>query len=348
MVKVGICGMGFMGRTHFGIYSGHPRAQVVAMMDKLPKRRKGDWAEAIGNLPASWPKKVNMKGIASYATPDELIADPNVELVDITMPTDLHAEVAIKALRAGKHVFSEKPMARTAKDAKRVQAVAAKAKGCYMVGQCIRFWPQYVKIKELVGSKKYGAIRSVALRRLAPPPLYSDDNWLMKHKRSGGAALDLHLHDIDFAAYLLGKPKSIFAQGTKGPSGGYDHVEAMWNYGAGKQVTIEGGWSFAASYPFQMIITVRCTKATIEWVFRAGEGGEGFGNDVVVYFDTGKIQKIGVKASTGWDEEIGYLVTCIDKKRKPTIATATSSAQSVALCEAEIKSIETQRPVAIR
>lgn len=348
MIKVGICGLGFMGRTHFSIYSANPKAKVVALMDQQPKRRRGDWADPIGNLPAVWPKKVNMKGITSYATPDELIADPDVELVDITMPTDLHAEVAIKALKAGKHVLSEKPMGLSSSQCQRIAAAAARAKGYYMVAQCMRFWPQYVKIKELVDAKKFGRVKSAALRRLAAPPTYSTDNWLLKHQRSGGAALDLHLHDIDFALHLLGKPKRIYAQGTKGPSGGIDHIEALWDYGRDLLVMVEGGWTFATSYPFQMILTVRCEKATLEWILRVGTGGEGFGNEVLVYQDNGKTQKIPVKDSTGWHEEIDYFLTCIQKKRKPTVVTAKTGALSVALYEAELKSARTGRAVAIK
>lgn len=348
MIKVGICGLGFMGRTHFGIYANNPKAKVVALMDKDPQRRVGDWADPIGNLPASWPQQVPMDGIASYATPDELIADPNVDLVDVTLPTDLHADVAINALRAGKHVFSEKPMARTSQECRQVLAVASRAKGYYAVGQCIRFWPQYVKIKELVDSKQYGRVKSVALRRLASTPTYSSDNWLLKHQRSGGAALDLHLHDIDFAAYLLGKPKSVVAKGTKGPSGGFDHVEALWDYGRELLVMVEGGWTFADAYPFQMIITVRCERATLEWILRVGTGGEGFGPDVIVYTASGGVEKVPVKNTTGWHEEINYFLTCIETRKRPTVATAKTSTLSVAICEAELKSIQTRRSVPIR
>ncbi|MFQ6047732.1 MAG: Gfo/Idh/MocA family protein [Phycisphaerae bacterium] len=348
MVKVGICGLGFMGRTHFGIYLRNPKAQVVALMDKDRRRRQGDWAEPIGNLPASWPKKVDMGGIASYSSPDALIADPNVELVDITLPTDLHADVAIQALRAGKHVLSEKPMARTSAQCRRIVAAARRARGYYMVAQCIRFWPQYVKVKELVDSKRYGPVRSAALRRLAAPPTYSMGNWLLRHERSGGAALDLHLHDIDFAAYLFGRPRRVYARGTKGPSGGIDHVEALWDYGKELLVAVEGGWAFAASYPFQMILTVRCAEATLEWILRVGHGGEGFGSEVVAYQADGKIRKFAVKDATGWEAEIDYFLSCIQKRRRPAIATATSSAESVAICEAELKSIQTGRPVNLR
>jgi len=348
MIKVGICGCGFMGRTHYNIYAKNPKAKVVALMDLDKGRREGRWRDKIGNLPASWPAQVPMEGVAAYATVDEIIADPNVDLIDITLPTAVHAEVAIKALRAGKHVLSEKPMALTHKQCLDIVKEADRADGYYMVAQCIRFWPQYAKIKELVDSGQYGQPKSACLKRLAPTPGYSKDNWLLVAGLSGGAVLDLHVHDIDFANYLFGKPRRVLASGTRGPSGGIDHIEALYDYRRDLLVMVEGGWCFPPNYPFQMVVNVRCEKATFEWILRAGEGGSGFGPEVVVYPAKGGVQKITCKDSDGWTEEINYFLDCIERKQRPTIVTARSSADSIAVAEAEIKSVKTGKPVAVR
>ncbi len=348
MVNVGILGCGFMGRTHYNIYAKNSKAKVVALMDLDKKRREGNWADPMGNLPAEWPKQVPMKGVASHASVDEAIADPNIDLIDITLPTSVHAEVAIKALRAGKHVLCEKPMALTHKDCLKVAKVAVKSKGYYMVAQCIRFWPQYVKIKQLVDSGKYGKPKSACLKRLSPTPDWSMGGWLMASGLSGGAVLDLHVHDVDFANFLFGKPKRVMASGTTGPSGGVDHIEALYDYGKDLLVMVEGGWCFPPGYPFQMVVNVRCEKAMFEYVLRAGEGGIGFGDEVVVYPNRGKIRKIKCKASDGWTEEIAYFLKCIETKTKPRIVTARTSADSIAVAEAEVKSVQTGRPVAVK
>lgn len=348
MVNVGILGCGFMGRTHYNIYAKNRKAKVVALMDTDKKRREGNWSEPMGNLPAEWPKQVPMDGVASYASVEEVIADPNVDLIDITLPTSIHADVSIQALKAGKHVLCEKPMALTYKDCQRVVKAAAKSKGYFMVAQCIRFWPQYAKIKQLVDAGKYGKPKSACLKRLSPTPDWSKDNWLMASGLSGGAVLDLHVHDIDFANYLFGKPKSVVARGTTGPSGGVDHIEALYDYGKDMLVMVEGGWCFPPGYPFQMVVNVRCEKAMFEYVLRAGEGGGGFGDEVVVYPNKGKIRKLKCKASDGWTEEINYMLDCIQKKQKPTVVTAKSSADSIAVAEAEIKSVQTGKNVPVK
>ena len=341
MVKVGICGCGFMGRTHYTIYAGLRNARVVAIADRLPARRNGDWSDALGNLPSAWPKKLDMRRIRGYATVEELAADPEVELVDVTLPTDLHADAVVAALKAGKHVLGEKPMARDSAGCRRILAAATKARRRYMTAQCIRFWPQYVKIAELVRKRTYGPLRSLTLRRLAGPPLYSDRNWLMNARRSGGALLDLHLHDVDFANSLLGKPARIVARGTGGPSGGLDHVQALWTYKKDLLVNIEGGWAFADDFPFHMSIVARCAKGTIEWDMNKGP-------DVMVYTGRGRPKAISTAGKTGWDEEIAYYVNCLDKGRKPTMAPPESTALSVKLAEAEERSIRTGKEVAVR
>ncbi len=348
MIRVGICGCGFMGRTHYNIYAKNPKAKVVALMDLDKARREGKWNDQIGNLAASWPKQVPMKGVASYSSVDELVADPNIDMVDITLPTSVHAEAAIKALKAGKHVLCEKPMALTPKECRKIIETADKAKGYYMVAQCIRFWPQYVKIKEMVDSGQYGKPKSACLKRLAATPGYSKDNWLMVAGLSGGAVLDLHVHDIDFVNYMFGKPKRVIAGGTRGPSGGVDHIEAIYDYGKELLVMVEGSWCFPPGYPFQMIVNIRCEKATFEWILRAGEGGSGFGQEVVVYPAKGGVKKIPVKATDGWTEEIKYFLNCITKGQKPKIVTARSSADSIAVAEAEVQSVKTGKPVAVK
>ncbi len=355
MVKVGQIGMGFMGRTHFGIYESLPNARVVALCDQDPKRRQGSWAGPLGNLPASWPEQVDMTDRKSYATLDAMLADPEIDLVDITLPTYLHAEAVIKALKAGKHVLSEKPMGLNAVECKKVLQAFAKAKTNYMVAQCIRFWPQYATIKDMIQSRKLGKLRSLALKRLANPPMYSSRNWLMDHKKSGGALLDLHVHDVDYANFVLGKPKAIYAKGTTGPSKGIDHVEALWDYGKDLIVSIEGGWTFPDTWPFEMAVLARCEKGTIRWFMSEGDNIKVFTDKGLKMFDPyGKEVKPDAPAPagvpTGWQEEIKYYVNRLDSKArgKEKICPPESTALSIALADAEVKSVQTGKTVTVK
>ncbi len=357
MVKIGQIGMGFMGRTHFGIYETLPNAQVVAFCDKDKKRREGVWAEPLGNLPASWPKKVDMTDRKSYAQIDEMLADPGIDMVDITLPTYLHAETVIKALKAGKHVLSEKPMGLNYAECKKILAAYSKANTHYMVAQCIRFWPQYATIKEMIQKKTFGKLRALSLKRMAPPPMYSSDGWLMDHKRSGGALMDLHVHDIDFANYLLGKPRAIYARGTTGPSKGADHIEGLWDYGKDLIVSVEGTWTFQNSWPFEMAVLARCEKGTIKWFMTEGNDIQVFTDKGVEVYDAygkpaskGKGSSTPAAVPTGWDVELKHFVDKCDTKRKSkeTICPPESTAMSILLAEAELRSLTAGKVIAIR
>jgi predicted dehydrogenase len=187
-LRFGICGLGFMGRTYFRYLRENPRAQVVAVCDKNPDVRSGCW-QATGNLDPSAPERVDLHDMARYARPEELIADPRVEVVAITLPTPLHAASTVKALEAGKHVICEKPMAPTLEECDRMIAAARACGRTLMVAQCIRFWPQYEAIKALVEEGRIGPVRFAKLARLSCPPTYSDGNWLLDGAASGGCTV---------------------------------------------------------------------------------------------------------------------------------------------------------------
>ncbi|MFA5865244.1 MAG: Gfo/Idh/MocA family oxidoreductase [Phycisphaerae bacterium] len=338
MVKVGLIGIGFMGFTHYQIYKKHPNAKIVALADYNAKKLEGDWSSIGGNIGSSERGKEDLTGIKTYQNPLDLINDPDVELVDICMPTDLHAELAIAALKAGKHVFLEKPMARTGKQADAIAQAAAKSKKYFMVGHCIRFWPEYQVTYEMIKSGKYGKVSEIFLRRVANPPLQSDKNWFMNEKRSGGGMLDLHIHDVDFALYLMGKPKKVWAWAAKGPSKGFDAVHAGYEYPGGVHVNIIGGWAYHAPFPFNMEFCIRTEKATFLYDMASGK-------PFTVYTD-GKEISPKLPTGTGWGRELDYFINCIQKKTKPMIVTAKSSLDSIKMYETELASIKAGKAVA--
>ena len=110
------------------------------------------------------------RDVKTYTDADRLLADPEVDVVDITLPTYLHAEYAIRALQAGKHVICEKPMATCSTDAKEDAAAAKKARRRLFVAECIRFWPAYATARDIIRSRKYGKVRSAVLTRSARLP----------------------------------------------------------------------------------------------------------------------------------------------------------------------------------
>ena len=110
MIRVGIAGIGFMGRIHFLASQKLRGAKVAAVCSRDPAKRAGDWTHTRGNFGPE-PGRVDLTGIKTYADAEEMLADPDIDLVDICTPSGLHFEQTRAALRAGKHIVCEKPIA---------------------------------------------------------------------------------------------------------------------------------------------------------------------------------------------------------------------------------------------
>ena len=340
MIKVGLVGLGFMGQMHYGVYQKSKKARVTAIADIEPDKRKGDVSKSVGNIPGA-ARQLDMTGVEVYAKPEELIEKADVDMVDICLPTFLHAKYAIKALKAGKHVFCEKPLALKSQDAEAVVAAAKASKSYLMTGQCIRFWPEYVYLRDVIKKATYGNALAARFTRLSAAPTWSWQNWLLTGQKSGGAAVDLHIHDADFIAYAFGKPKAVYATGVKIVSGAYDYIVANYRY-AKKNLSIvaEGGLAFPAAYPFRMFYNVQFEKATVEYSSMANP-------TITVYQKDGRVQYPKMTGPDGYHTEISYFLDCIRKKRAPKTVTPADAAFSVALIEKEIESIKLGAPVAV-
>jgi predicted dehydrogenase len=343
-VRVGIIGIGFMGKTHLGIHLNNKKAKVTAYCDIDPKKAKGDFGDAGGNLGGQ-------KGIAldkdarGYRKPEDLIADANVDLVDICLPTYLHAEYAIKALAAGKHVLCEKPLTCDVKDADRVIKAAKKAKGYLMAAHCMRFWPEWAWLKEAVDSKRYGKVHSAVFRRYASTPTWTANNWILNPELSGSALFDLHIHDTDFIRHVFGDPKAVFSIGNGGKAtrDGIDHVVTSYLYkNPNLLVSAEGGWNADPTYGFTMRYTVVFDKATVD--FDLGREGK-----VLLLHKAGAKapEVIKTPAFNGWEGEIDYYLDCIQKGQAPKTITPIDARDSVAVVNAELKSIQSRKPVKV-
>src|ERR1700719_3559764 len=110
MVRIGIVGLGFMGMIHFLAARKMKDARVEAICSRDPKKLAGDWRSIQGNF-GPRGEMMDLSGIKKYSQMEALLADSDIDLVDICSPTQLHAATAIAALQAGKHVLVEKPIA---------------------------------------------------------------------------------------------------------------------------------------------------------------------------------------------------------------------------------------------
>jgi len=341
MVRVGLVGYGFMGKMHSQCYEAIGEAKVVALADPEPERRE----EATLRL-----------NCQAYPSLEELLASAEVDLVDLCTPTYLHEEQVVAAARARKDILCEKPMSLSLDSCDRMIAAAERAGVKLMVGQVIRFWPEYQVVKKIVDSGRFGRVEWVSARRLSPVPGWAWRGWLSDSVRSGGVILDMHIHDLDYIAYLIGSPKKVQACGVPGPGGGLDSVLTLgWDHPLGGKSYAEGSFSLPASYPFTMALLAVCEKATIKFDSGAAPSlmvypmeGEPFAPEVPMPEAEVSAEVGGnISALGGYFNEIKYLVDCLKTGRRPEVVTPQSAREAVRLCLAVRESAETGRTVSL-
>lgn len=340
MIRVGLIGAGFIGRNHFNQYEKMTdRVKVVALCDAEADRRAGDWSKVGGNLADAQGTKRDLGAIRPYTDWRELVANPDVDAVDICVPTFLHRDIAVTALKAGKHVLCEKPMALSVAECDEMIA-AAQPPLKLMVAQCIRFWPEYVWLKQAVDSGQFGPLRALHLRRQSSLPTYSLNNWLSNPEMSGGAVLDLHVHDVDYGMYLLGKPSAVFAQGYQRAGGGVDRVHASWQYSSGVAMQVEGFWDMHQGFAFNMGFTAVFENASVIWDTKPGL-------PLAVLRDDQDPVTPEMPAVDGYFGEIDHFISCIENNVPPSVTTPQQSRDAVAIALAEKESIMTGKIVRI-
>ncbi len=215
-VGIGIVGIGFMGMIHYLAARKLRDAQVVALCSRDAKKLAGDWTAIQGNF-GPRGTLMDLSAHSGYADVADLLADPQVDLVDLCVPNDEHARLAIRALEAGKHVLVEKPIALTAADADAMVA-AAKASGkLLMVAHVLPFFPEFAFAAEAVRSGRYGALQAAHFTRVISRPDWS--SGIADADRSGGARdRSAHPRYALHRSRLRGPPRRPFTRGRRGRS----------------------------------------------------------------------------------------------------------------------------------
>ena len=334
-VNVAVVGLGFMGVTHLRAYLPIKSARIIAVCDAVRLPVNGVLKGVAGNVKKSDDVDLGPK-VKVFTKLEEALADPEVELVDICTPTPLHAEQAIAALKAGKFVFCEKPLARTSADVRRILKAAKSAPGFLMPAMCMRFWPGWSWLKQVVEEKPYGKVLAARFRRLSEIPGWSKQGTYGAGSDLGGALFDLHIHDTDFVQFLFGRPAAVFSNGLTGVGGSVHHVVTQYLYTGGPTVYAEGSWLLTKG--FSMAYTLHCERATLDFDLARGA-------DAMQVTEQGRSPRTVKHDGDGYTFEVQYMVDCVQKRRSPTIVTARDGMTALEICEAEEKSVRTGKVV---
>jgi predicted dehydrogenase len=327
MVQVAVLGAGFMGSTHAKAYAAMPDVAVSAIY--APSSDRGDpLAREIGSR---WTDDLQA-----------VLADPAIEAVDICLPTPQHREVAEAALSAGKHVLLEKPIALSLDDAQALVQADEATDRIFMIAHVLRFWSEYVEIARRVGSGELGKPRTGFASRRQPFPAWSA--LFSRSDLTGGAVVDMMIHDYDALNWVFGTPLAATARGMRNPSsGGFDQVQVLIDYGDGASALVDGGMMMPESYPFSSRLEVLCDDGAMEYAFRAGgrsvEMGGGV-NELTLYPNEGDPLRLSPTQVDPYAAECAYFVDSIRRGNAAERATPTDALQALAVALAARDSLE--------
>lgn len=324
-MNIAIIGAGGIAGVHSSAYESIDDVKVIAVVDI---RREN--AENIAKP----------HGARVYTNVDEMLENEEIHMADVCVPTFLHEEMAIKALNKKIHVLCEKPVALTLESAKRMQEAAEKNNVFLMIAHVIRFWPEYMYLKEIHDNRTYGDLKQASFSRLCQRPDWSWENWLHVPGRSGRAPLDFHIHDADFIYYLLGRPEAVRSMG-KEEGGTISYISTQYFY-KDLLITAEGGW-YSSALPFDMCYRAVFEKAILD--FRGGKlmlyPTEGEARVIDLKEDKKEVSKINITSAIGYYNEIIHFLGCIKENKPPQIIPIKESVDCLNMVLKEVESSRT-------
>ena len=295
MLRVAEIGMGGISGAHAPVWQRMEDVELVAICDVRPEQME------------------KYQGVNKYTDFEEMLANEQIDILDITLPTFLHVEYSLKALERGINVICEKPISLNPDEVQLVYDTAAKNGVKFMIAHVLRFWDEYELLKEIYDTGKYGKLLSGSMERIGQIPKWSWDDWMRDESRSGLVPFDLHIHDLDFMVYAFGKPKNHVSYRSKRPE--QDFFCVTYDYGD-FFITTQASW-YASPYPFSARFRFQFEHAVV-----ANEGGlkiyEDNGNVLTVSGDAyGDSKVINLPTTDAYANEIRYFTDCVKNNVEP-------------------------------
>jgi predicted dehydrogenase len=343
MIRIGIVGVGFMGMIHYLAAAKLRGGRVTALCSRDEKKLAGDWRGIRGNF-GPVGTRMDLGDIKRYPRFEEMCADDEIDLIDICTPTHLHADMACTALRAGKHVLVEKAIALTRKDADAMIQTANKAKRLLMVAHVLPFFPEFAFAAETVRSGVHGRLIGGHFKRIISQPDWSDE--ISDAGKSGGPALDLHIHDTHFIRYLAGVPRKVFSTGLAPDGRNVTYLTTQYLYGFGPNalaLSCSSGAAAKKGREFVHGFELYLEKATL--LYESGT------QPLTVLTEDGKSKQPKLKGSTeataAFTAELQAAVESVKSGQAHELLRADLARDALVLCQKECQSVLSGTAVAL-
>lgn len=323
-MKVAIVGCGGLGNVHASSYAKVPGVTVVGVCDIQP------------DLMENMAKRT---GATAYSSFDEMLEKSGCEVVSVTLPSYLHKEYSIRAANAGKHVICEKPIALNLEDAAEMISVCEKNGVRLFIGHVVRFFPEYVQMRNKINDGSLGRIGVAHAKRIGGHP--GDRRpWFAEDEKSGGVVIDLMIHDLDFFRWSLGEVRSVY--GLRTVEGNVDYASATLVFESGAVANVEAHWGYPG--PFTTAAEIAGSKGIIR--------SDSSQNKSV------QVRKAAAKDASGpfvevpqspgftnpFEKEIHHYIDCIRENREP-IVTAQDAYKALEIGLAVMESVRTGQAV---
>ena len=329
-IQVALIGAGGIGNAHSTAYTRISDVKIIAVVDI-----RREYAE----------KLAVVHGAKVYTSVNEMLARESIHMVDICTPSFTHAAIAIQCAERGLHVLSEKPIAYTREDAQAILDTVKKNNVMFMVAQVIRFWNEYVYLKQIYDAGAYGKLLQIWFSRAHGAPLWAWENWYVDPTRSKFSPFELHIHDVDYIHYLLGKPDRVRSLAVNRPEIYASFIKSQYYFDSlpGVIVEAEAGW-WQGSMPFAATFRAVFENAVVVYdnekllVYEANRSAP---RVIDLVSEVKMTSSINLKDTSGIYNEIAYFIQCLISNKAPTIITPEQSLISLNILLTELESART-------
>lgn len=327
-VRFALIGAGGMGGTHAANLIASPETELTWVVD-LDLERATSWAEQAGGR--------------ATGEMDDALGDPNVDAVLIALPTSLHRMATERAAAAGKHVFCEKPIARTVEDATAMTEACEKAGVLLQIGHVVRFYPEYARIKQVIDAGTLGQIAMVRTMRRSGP-IMERSPWFADLEKNGGLIIDLMIHDLDTLRWYFGDVERVFAHGLSYTEWQQtrDVAMASLRFRNGVIAHLDSSWAHGGFYT---AIEVAGEKGLLSHNSRKG-ATLSFESSENLDFSNSAPKMTFARPSTANPpmKELQHFVSAI-QTGTPVMTDGAESTRTLALAQSVLDSMRTGRPV---
>lgn len=347
MLNIGIAGIGFMGMMHYLAYQKIRGAKVRAICEQDPVRLAGDWRSIKGNF-GPQGEIMELAGVAKYADLDEMIADPSLDMIDVCLPPAAHAAVTIAALKAGKHVFCEKPIALKAADGKRMVETANACGKLLLIGQVVPFFPEFSFAYKMIQSGKYGKLLGGHFKRMISDPTWLPD--FFNPEKVGGPMLDLHIHDAHFIRLIGGMPRQVQSVGTmRGEV--VERFSTQFLFDDPKlTMTAASGVISQQGRPFTYAYEIYLEKATILCEYAALPKAGDIVTPVTLLLEKGKVERPKIPSGdvmVTFVNELAEVVRSVNNNTPSPILSGELAQDALTICFKETESVRKRKAVKV-